>query len=300
MSASRVVWAAGVAAILAGAGCGQGGSGTPAATRASGTTVSTSATPSTSAATSTPLTFERRTPDVEATLTLPQQLAAYPAVHRQLFQELSREAEEFVRTQAPEHAGMVREGAGFGPFWSVTGVSFASESPRLAAFVGQSSDFTGGAHPNSGLWPLIIDRQTGARIQPASLFRPDADYARLDRALCDAIHAARRERTGETPAADDGFTCPTWRDSEFVPAPSTTPGKLGGLVFLFSPYAVGPYAEGAYEVTVSLSVFQAALKAEYAGEFAGAPAPLPTRPELTIPSAEAAPVATGSASGQAR
>ncbi len=42
-------------------------------------------------------------------------------------------------------------------------------------------------------------------------------------------------------------------------APSTTPGKVGGLTALIDPYVVGPYSEGDYEVTVPASAFQALL-----------------------------------------
>ncbi|WP_392354959.1 hypothetical protein V8F63_07760 [Brevundimonas sp. LF-1] len=48
-------------------------------------------------------------------------------------------------------------------------------------------------------------------------------------------------------------------------------GQGGGLTFLLDAYAVGPYVEGAYYLTLPLSAFQSALSPEYAGEFAGAP-----------------------------
>ena len=57
----------------------------------------------------------------------------------------------------------------------------------------------------------------------------------------------------------ESFPCPKWRESHFVLAPSTVPGKIGGLVFLFDPYAVGAYAEGEYEVTLPQALFTAVL-----------------------------------------
>ena len=54
-------------------------------------------------------------------------------------------------------------------------------------------------------------------------------------------------------------------------APSTTPGKAGGLIFLIGPYQVGPYAEGGYEVAIPQSVFRSLLAPAYADEFAGQP-----------------------------
>ena len=288
MSVSRVLTGASVAVLLACGACSPQGAGSASTSPA---TPNTSAPASTAAVTTpapatTPLSFERRTPDVEVSLTLPQQLAAYPAAHQQLFREQSGTLETFAREQGPERARAVREGAPFGPYWNVVRVSSASRSDRLEAFVEEASEFEGGAHPNSALSAILIDRRTGATIEPVSLFRSDADFSRLDRALCDAIHAARMQRNEGPLPADDAstFPCPSWRQSSFVPAPSTIAGKLGGLVFLFSPYAIGPYVEGPYEVTLPLSAFQAALKPEYAADFAGAPVRLPDRPELQTPS----------------
>ena len=55
-------------------------------------------------------------------------------------------------------------------------------------------------------------------------------------------------------------------------APGSVPGKAGGLTFLLDAYAVGPYVEGAYYLTLPLSAFQSALSPDYAGEFEGTPA----------------------------
>jgi hypothetical protein len=53
------------------------------------------------------------------------------------------------------------------------------------------------------------------------------------------------------------FSCPKWNQTVLVLAPSTMPGKIGGLTVLIDPYVVGPYSEGDYEVVVPASAFQA-------------------------------------------
>ena len=68
------------------------------------------------------------------------------------------------------------------------------------------------------------------------------------------------------------WPCPKWADSDFVLAPSSAPGKIGGLVFLFDPYSIGPYVEGDWAIALPQAEFRAALAPQWAGEFAGAPA----------------------------
>jgi hypothetical protein len=100
--------------------------------------------------------------------------------------------------------------------------------------------------------------------------------AALDRALCDAINAARTDFVGEPSTlavgdADAAWACPRAIETPFVLAPSTTVGRAGGLEFLIGPYIVGPYAEGAYRIVVPQAAFRGLLNQAYAGEFAGAP-----------------------------
>jgi hypothetical protein len=129
----------------------------------------------------------------------------------------------------------------------------------------------GGIHPNMDFGYALWDKATRRRVEAAALFRAGADTAALDRALCDALRAARRARLTEMAGPEAGAmetACPSWADSIVTLAPSTTPGKAGGLIFVLMP---GPHAEGAYALVVPLSAFQAQLAPAYADEFAGAP-----------------------------
>jgi hypothetical protein len=53
-------------------------------------------------------------------------------------------------------------------------------------------------------------------------------------------------------------------------APSTVPGKSAGLTFHYSPYAVGPYAEGGYTAFVPWTKLKPYLSAEGVAIFGGA------------------------------
>ena len=59
-------------------------------------------------------------------------------------------------------------------------------------------------------------------------------------------------------------------------APSSEPNKSSGLTFHFSPYMVGPYAEGPLSAFVPWSAFKDHLSAEGAALFGG------TRPDADV------------------
>ena len=134
---------------------------------------------------------------------------------------------------------------------------------------------TGGAHPNGSMRALTWDKATGRVVPPAELFAAGANMAAADKALCDALTAAKTERTGRAEFSGEFTACPRLSQLELTLLASTTPGKAGGLTALISPYQVGPYVEGSYEIDVPLAAFRAALAPAYAGEFDGAPAPKP-------------------------
>jgi len=112
------------------------------------------------------------------------------------------------------------------------------------------------------------------RLGFADLFRPGADLAGLDKALCDAANAAKQARSPGSETATLGgkmWTCPKAVATPFVLTPGTTPGKAGGITFLLGAYQIGPYSDGPYQIALPQSVFRSLLNPAYADEFAGAP-----------------------------
>ncbi|MFN4025796.1 MAG: RsiV family protein, partial [Hyphomonas sp.] len=57
----------------------------------------------------------------------------------------------------------------------------------------------------------------------------------------------------------------------FVFEPSTEAGKVGGITVMFSPYDIGSYAEGAYEVTLSAAELAPILTEAWRPRFGGEP-----------------------------
>jgi hypothetical protein len=156
----------------------------------------------------------------------------------------------------------------------------AADAAPLVALRALWFEDTGGAHPNHGGASLLWDVAANREIQPKALFRPEADMSRLDKAICDAVAQAKTHREGAAPL-NDTFSCPKWSQTVLVPAPSATPGKIGGLTAIIDPYVVGPYSEGDYEVTVPVSAFQGLLAPAYADAFAGVPKS-PGNPDGTL------------------
>ncbi|HWW25741.1 MAG TPA: RsiV family protein, partial [Caulobacter sp.] len=213
--------------------------------------------------------FDQADEAAKVTLRLPAEIANHPALHALLYDRETAGLKTFAaKAQADRKASdgkfpwrpYARQGQWF----------LAADAPPLVGLRALWFEDTGGAHPNHGASSLIWDSAAQREIQPKALFRPDADMAVLDKAICDAVAQAKTHREGAVPL-NAMFSCPRWNQTVLVLAPSTIPGKVGGLTVLIDPYVVGPYAEGDYEVVVPLSAFQALLAPAHAGAFAGAP-----------------------------
>lgn len=230
--------------------------------------------PETPADQAAPLTYSRETAYAEVQLTLPEAIAAYPDLHAAVYGEEVRNLREFLEGAQSDHTEFTSE-EGLPPYERNIVYEPAGESARLFSLRETLSEYTGGAHGMYSFSGVLWDKTSDRRIQPATLFRAGADMAALDRALCDAINAARTDLIGEasslTMTETDGWACPRAIETPFVLAPSTTAGRAGGLEFLIGPYQVGPYAEGSYQIVVPQAAFRGLLNQAYAGEFAGAP-----------------------------
>lgn len=139
--------------------------------------------------------------------------------------------------------------------------------------------YTGGAHPNYALKGIV---QQKGRQNPVAISDVVADAAGFGESIKSLLTDEKLQRaygdtSRETVAAeveeilgDDANAGSVW-GANYVLEPSTESGKFGGITVLFSPYDVGPYAEGAYTITVPASVLAGKLTQEWAARFAGEP-----------------------------
>ena len=231
------------------------------------------AAPSTPAGAAAPLAFDSKTSAAEVSLKLPAELARQPDLHARLYSEGVASLRQFSEGAANERAELGEgEGAPQQPYTREVAWSVGADTGKLLSVWSLQLEYTGGAHGNSSFNAVLWDKALKKLIAAPTLFGPGVDEP-MNRALCEALTAAKKERLGDTytePSADT-WTCPKWRETTFTLVPSTAPGKAGGLVFLIPPYMAGAYAEGDYRVTVPVGAFKAHLRPAYADEFAGSP-----------------------------
>ena len=219
-----------------------------------------------------PLKYDSATPYAKTSLTLPEAIKTQPelyaALYRQEVADLAKYAEgaQADRTEAGGESAM-------GPYEKSIVYGDAVQTGRLFSAMRTDFDYSGGAHPNTVATALLWDKTEKRRISPADLFAKGADLSSLERALCDAVNTAKKARPGATPVSTkaDTWSCPKLKDVAIVLAPGDAAGKAGGLTFLLDAYAVGPYVEGAYYLTLPASTFQTLLAPAYASEFGGKP-----------------------------
>ena len=219
-----------------------------------------------------PLKYESATPYAKVSLTLPEAIKTQPKLYTSLYRQevadLAKYAEgaQADRTEAGGESAM-------GPYEKTIAYGDPVQTGRLFSAMRTDFDYSGGAHPNTVATALLWDKTEKRRITPADLFAKGADLSSLERALCDAVNTAKKARPGATPVkvGGDTWSCPRLKDLAIVLAPGDAPGKAGGLTFLLDAYAVGPYVEGAYYLTLPASTFQSLLAPAYASEFGGKP-----------------------------
>ena len=222
-----------------------------------------------------PLSFAQTTPDATVSLRLWPDVGALPGLRFRLYQDGVKELTTFLAQAKNDHAHLTQKGLPAAPYRRAIDWKIRAVTPRLAGAQETWFDDTGGVHPNYGTKGMVWDIVGDQPLAGGDLFRSDVSPTLLNNALCNAIKAERVRRMGAQAATGEGSQgfCSKWPESEFTLAPSTVKGKIGGLLFLFDPYVLGPYAAGIYEVTVPESVFHYWLSPTWAPEFAGDPPP---------------------------
>ncbi|VXC77529.1 conserved exported hypothetical protein [Sphingomonas sp. 8AM] len=144
-----------------------------------------------------------------------------------------------------------------------------TETPRLLSLSGESYSFTGGAHGNTVLEPLVWDKATARRVDPRAMFESPAAMQRvLGAGWCAWLKGERRRRLGNDPGADDIFPCPPVSDLTVLPG-STHRRAIDRIGLVAGQYVAGSYAEGMYEMTVPVTpAVLAIVRPEWRGVFA--------------------------------
>jgi len=109
--------------------------------------------------------------------------------------------------------------------------------------------FTGGAHPNYSYFTITYDLRNGKELKLSDLFKPGARYLEAVSA-----YATRDLQSRKMPDSDEnmGLAQDTWAEGATAKAENYQSWNLTkkGLMFIFDPYQVGPYAAGSQTVIV--------------------------------------------------
>lgn len=215
---------------------------------------------------------------IEASVTIDKRLKAYPGLTDNLLAEGRHDAAKW-RAEAEkdrkEMPDLFREGRRYSHERTYTRRSAVG---RFISIM-RSDYFDGlGAHPNTVINTILWDVEAKKRISIRPFFKETADDGPTLRSLAKAIRAAlAAEKRARDIAIADAETDTDLANVKpkllaigaVALAPSTAAGKSAGLLFYFSPYAVGAYVEGAYVAFVPIAEFKDSLSPEGAALFAG-------------------------------
>jgi len=136
----------------------------------------------------------------------------------------------------------------------------------------------GGAHPNHRTNIILWDATAKKRVSIRPLFKETTaggpTLGRMAKAIRAILAVEKKARGGDAvdPETDTELANvqpDLLKIGAVALVPSTETGKSAGLVFYFSPYDVGSYAEGPYSAFVPWAAFRDDLSPEGAALFAG-------------------------------
>lgn len=221
-------------------------------------------------------------PQLEFSAALPPQDQNGPIIAK-----LRKEAEDLLaktRKEATEGHAEAKANGQMPMTWDYQiNWSVVARSGDVVSLMGTLYQFSGGAHGMTSTDTRLANIKTGAEIDFSEVMRfGKVPSPALVIAACEAVKKVKTERIDSPTVFDDPIVCAgpnanvRLEDASIALAPSNIADKFGGIYVYFDAYAIGPYAEGSYEVVVQQDVFAEDLKPEFKALFAGtAPPPSP-------------------------
>lgn len=201
----------------------------------------------------------------------PAAAGGIPDLRKQLDAELDKQKAALATGAKEQQAEAKKDGFPYRALGSWTEWKVVTDLPGWLSLSADISDYQGGAHPNHGFDSLVWDRQANRSRAPIDLFvSKEALSQAIRKDFCAALNRQREEKRGTpiAPGSTDEF------DQCIDPAASTIIlGSSNRKAFdrigvLVAPYEAGPYAEGAYEVTLPVTpAVLAAVKPEFRPTF---------------------------------
>ena len=217
-----------------------------------------------------------KTQAIEASVFLNAQVKAYPALAASCLAEGKKWIDKNAASATAERK---RDPQSFGDgAWSYERkYTVRSDiADRYVSVVRDDYINTHGAHPNSTVETILWDKAEKKRISIRPFFTETADNGPTMQAMLKTVIAsltALKTKRGAAETATDewlgGLKPSLLKIGAVTLAPSTEAGKSAGLTFHYSPYEVGPYAEGEYIAFVPWETLKTHLSPEGQRIFGG-------------------------------
>lgn len=215
---------------------------------------------------------------IEASVVIDPALKAHPALYEKLLSSGKRQYDKARSEAAAEFKStpdLFSDGRKF--FYKRTDRLRSAIGPYVS-IVRSDDTYEGGAHPNHVVDTLLWNTQAQRFINIKPFFKEMADgglaLTQLVHVIRVALAAEKKARGIEVGDADKDEWLINVKPKitgigGIALAPSTESGKSAGLIAYFSPYAVGPYAEGEFSVFIPYAAFAATLSPQGAALFGG-------------------------------
>ena len=199
----------------------------------------------------------------------PEALGAVPALKERLDEQASREESDLQKAAREASAEARENGFPYNRYMVTIEWKLAGQTANWLSLVENGSTYFGGAHGNYGLSSVLWNTGSQRLLEPIMLFESEEALAEaLGDRYCDALDAQRMARRGgEVTDEDDLFgRCPTMEELELVLLSNGE--KFDRIMLYAAPYVAGPYAEGDYEVELSIDdAIREAIKPRYLDDF---------------------------------
>ena len=199
----------------------------------------------------------------------PETLGVVPALKERLDEQASREEADLERAAREASEEAREEGFPYNRYMVTIEWKLAGQTANWLSLVENGATYFGGAHGNYGLSSVLWNSGSQRLLEPIMLFESEeALAAALGNRYCDALDVQRMARRGgEVTDSDDLFgRCPALEELELVLLSNGE--KFDRIMLYAAPYVAGPYAEGDYEVELSIDdAIREAIKPRYRDDF---------------------------------
>jgi hypothetical protein len=207
--------------------------------------------------------------DIDFEYSWPREASAIPSLEQQLKAQLKHDRRRSAALARADHDQAAAHGYPFHRHSFYRSITFVGASARIASFIDHRSTYTGGAHPNPSTGALLWDKESGRSVKFSELFLISPSPI-IRPAYCEGLAAERMKKLGRPTPAPGGYweVCPDPLNLSVVPKDRDGNGRFDELAIIASPYAVGSYAEGEYDVELPVTPqLIAAIKPAYRNSF---------------------------------